>query len=308
MKKKDLAKLTKERLAKDQRNDLTQETLSAPNGGKKFPDYVPQLKDNLFCWGGDGEEGLTEDHKRQFEDGDGGELNWTPPKMQSVLSSSALAVNFFAYLATKHNTIDFWNALFFKEEKFLTGDVAEASFEKKLRIKDVRGIPPNLDFFISDTNGNSDENGNMIGIESKFTEPLDCKSKNKKSIQEAYFKTPFLDENKNKKAFELAQSINNGSYQYLDAAQLLKHWLGLMSQCKWDPKKARLIYIYHSCASGEHKEELDRFTSEAPKAGINFVHYSYNEMIARLESCYNAQDPDDTKHLEYLRKRYYYTP
>ena len=95
-------------------------------------------------------------------------------------------------------------SLFFKEEKFLTGDVAEASFEKKLRIKDVRGTPPNLDFFISDKKGDSDANGNMIGIESKFTEPLDCKSKNKKSIQEAYFKTPFLDENKNKKAFELA--------------------------------------------------------------------------------------------------------
>lgn len=306
MKKKDLAKLTKEQLAKDQRNDLTQETLSAPNGGKKFPDYVPQLKGNLFCWDGGGEEGLTAKQKEQFEKGAGGELNWkvkwTPPKMQSVLSSSALAVNFFAYLATKHNTIDFWNALFFKEEKFLTGDVAEASFEKKLRITGVRGTPPNLDFFISDACGN------RIGIESKFTEPLDRKSKDKRSIQKAYFETHFLKENK--EARELAQDINNNNhcYLYLDAAQLLKHWLGLMSQCNSDPKKARLIYIYHSCASGKHKEELDRFTSEAPKAGINFVPYSYNEMIERLESCYNAQDPDDTKHLKYLRKRYYYTP
>ena len=306
MKKKDLAKLTKEQLAKEQRDGLTQETLSAPNGGKKFPDYVPQLKDNLFCWDRGGEEGLTAKQKEQFEKGAGGELNWkvkwTPPKMQSVLSSSALAVNFFAYLqATKNKTANFWNTLFFNGEEFLTGKVEEASFEKKLRITGVRGTPPNLDFFISD-------GGNRIGIESKFTEPLDRKSKDKKSIQKAYFETPFLDENKNKKVFELAQSINNGSYQYLDAAQLLKHWLGLMSQPKAAPKKARLIYIYHSCASGKHKEELDRFTSEAPKAGINFVHYSYNEMIARLESCYNAQDPDDTKHLEYLRKRYYYTP
>jgi len=293
--------MKKNDLAQKQREVLNSKKLYAPNG-KECDGYVPELKDNLFCWGSGGEDGLTEDHKRQFEDGDGGELNWTPPKMQSVLSSSALAVNFFAYLATKHNTIDFWNALFFNGEEFLTGKVKEASFEKKLRITGVRGTPPNLDFFISDACGN------RIGIESKFTEPLDRKSKDKKSIQKAYFETHFLKENK--EARELAQDINNNNhcYLYLDAAQLLKHWLGLMSQCNSDPKKARLIYIYHSCASGEHKEELDRFTSEAPKAGINFVHYSYNEMIARLESCYNAQDPDDTKHLEYLRKRYYYTP
>lgn len=264
-------------------------------------DYVAELNDNLFC-------PLSPEQEKAFGGGAGGELDpvgGAPPKMNALHSSSALAVNVFACPATVlGNDEEYWNRLF-RNQAVVSGiGNLECCFEKQLPVMDVAGHhPPHLDFFIADADG-------AIGVESKFTEHA---TPHENTISVAYFDHfPLWEKFPGLKEF--ARRIDSGEerFHYLNAAQLLKHTLGLISwqaTCgNGDYLELSLVYLYfrHTGKTGiEHDVEVAQYAAAMRKVHFNFIPITCQEFIPHLltVAAFTA-DPLMEKHAGYLLSRY----
>ena len=177
--------------------------------------YCRQCDANLY-------EPLSACSRRDLGGGNGSELGEAGGrgKIQALHSSAALVCNFFDYwrgrdlapLAQGLGTSTRLCGLAL-EQKFPTG---------------LGGVPPNLDVVLYGCDGS------VFAIESKFTEPF-VKSKNKSFLKTQYFpesgglwKEAGLPE-----CQRLAEDLRDGllRFELLDAAQLLKHMLGL-ARCR----------------------------------------------------------------------------
>ena len=223
----------------------------------------------------------------EFGDGAGSELGTSdaPGSMASLRSSSALAVNVFdpwrgadiASLAPLFAADRYSNRLRF-EVQFPTG---------------LRGIPPHLDVVI-------DKPGNTpLAIESKFTEIY---SPAHNDFRDSYFKKPGLWDGFGH-VHELALGIADGStpFEYLGAAQLIKHALGLKNA--YGPMGFRLLYLYFEWPSeiaDVHGAEVDRF-AEIAQQDLEFAPMTYQELFERLET---VEEPRPG-YMPYLSDRYF---
>ena len=98
----------------------------------------------------------------------------------------------------------------------------------------------------------------------------------------------------------------------LDAAQLVKHCLALISSAKRNGNdgKFRLVYIYHDIVdkkiAKEHKEGLDKFV-ETANLGRRFLHLTYSQFLGRLKNflpqIYDRRE-DREKYIKFLVHRY----
>lgn len=200
-----------------------------------------------------------EDHLQ----GSGNELHGDPPKIRSVGSSSALAVNSFA--PWKRNLKGLQIAGYQGFDSLC--------FEKKFE-NGLRGTPPNLDVALY-------RDDILIAIESKFLEPL---SNKKPTFSDLYHK--IADHRKNTKWFKAMEEIcdNNLSFKYLDVAQLIKHFFGLCY--KQGQKAVKLIYIYWEPINAselpqflEHRAEIEGFSNVVSGDSLlSFDSISYNEL------------------------------
>ena len=230
-----------------------------------------------------------------FDAGDGAELKDTeraPAKMRSLISSSALAVNVFAYWERQDST-PLLKAL------GLNGEVDALLFEEKLSTG-ARGTPPNLDVVIRL------RDASLVGIESKFTEwmtPSDSMAKTLKPYirgDESYWSRTALPQ-----SHALVKALLNGSvsaYRYLNVPQLLKHALGLKKHAK---AEWHLIYLYMNAvgtAADEHRKEVARFEREVGHE-LHFTALSYGTLLERL-----AVDAVDAEYLAYVQTRYLRPP
>jgi hypothetical protein len=185
-------------------------------------------------------------------------------KFCAVYSSTVLCVNNFAPIKESVNKTEF--------NLFGYSGFENASFEKKVHI----GLgTPNLDFFI--------ENNNVsIGIESKFTEHFEASLKHTKEKLCEYYNSPrlkFLPQDFMNKV--ILPYISEPNKMFLDAAQLIKHTIGLLKLTNKTGKKAVLVYIYwlpynfkeyDVCI--QHEEEIKQFATRI-KTFIDFVPISY---------------------------------
>ncbi|MEP7247187.1 MAG: hypothetical protein ABI885_26365, partial [Gammaproteobacteria bacterium] len=144
-------------------------------------------------------------------------------KMSALHSSAALAVNVFDYWSERSPGL-LVTAL------GLNGPAAPIEFEAQFPTA-LDGIPPNLDVAIRF------HSGAVIGIESKFTEWLAPKSPNKEHFRDKYFDVGeaaggLWTSAGLPKCQKLAEAVHAKAtrFRYLDAAQLLKHALGLATQ------------------------------------------------------------------------------
>ena len=180
------------------------------------PSYTQTPSENLL-------KGLREEVLDDFSAGDGGELEGDPPKFCAVHSSSALAANAFGPFGLHPERLSLAGLSGFTETKF----------EKKLPTG-LQGIPPNLDFFASGPEG-------TVAVESKFTEVLGKKT--------AKFRTSYSE------AIErLAEPAWSDVYQslvrdptrftHLDAAQLVKHYLGMRNSLVEHSRPQALVYVF----------------------------------------------------------------
>lgn len=249
--------------------------------------YLPDWQRNL-C------QPLSRAANEAFSRGAGAELLPSadgPPKMAALHSSAALAVNVFDYW-TDRSLDPISEALRLRETP------ASFTFESTFSTG-LRGTPPTLDlaFFFA--------NGTVLGVESKFTEWLSPKSHRGRNFAPSYFPERDLWTKAGLgRAQDVADALRKGEEQftYLDAAQLLKHMLGLATQHQG---RASLYYLFYDWPSGQesaaHRIEMDRFArlvgTEQP-----FQWATYQDVFLRLA---RAVAQGDGEYMQYLRARYF---
>ena len=207
-------------------------------------------------------------------------------KFRAAFSSTALAVNCFAPF--KRNL----------RELHLSGLVSFSwlRFEAKCPTG-LGGTPPNLDMVI-------ERGERVIAVESKCTEHL--------SPHVADFAESYLDEISDARCdtawyCELLRLVDAPrAYRWLDAAQLIKHALGLMRT--YPDRSVTLLYLFWEPLNAvdyahfaEHRREVAAFAERVAGPALVFESMTYADLWA-------SWDADVSRwlraHLRELRERY----
>jgi hypothetical protein len=213
-----------------------------------------------------------------------------PPRMRALHSSAALVANVFDYW-TERDAAPLAAAL------GLAPLPATLSFEEPLPTG-LEGDPPTADVLVRFPSGYA------VAIESKFTEWLVRRPRNKAVLKTKYF--PPGDEVWARRGLprcqRLAERLQGGAerYRFLHAAQLLKHALGLAMAA---PRAFELRYLYYDWPAreaAEHRAEIERFAAAvAPE--LAFRATTYQSLVAAL-----ALDRSvERAYLDYLCARYF---
>ena len=221
-----------------------------------------------------------EDIQADFAHGSGNEL---AGKFCAAHSSSALAANTFGPWRKNPQPLSLLGK---------TGFTA-LQFEKQCPTG-LGGIPPNLDLVIVGTDI-------VIGIESKFletlipTQPVFTGSYTRErlpQIEECWAK--------------LMGDLKAGPKQYLDGAQLVRHYLGLRNQPEFKGKKIILLNMFWEPENWadfpkyrQHRAELAAFQEAVKDSEVTFVWMTYPELWRYWEAL--GLFPE---HVRDLQKRY----
>lgn len=264
---------------------------SKKNRGR--PAYTRSLKENLF-------EPLNPEVKSQIDDGDGGETkpkNDALPKMQAVHSSSALGVNIFQYWQNIKQipTIAAACGLCSKNNK----SAKYIEFERKFQISKKFTFSPNIDVTIE----NSEKSKYKIfAIECKFSEAYT--SRRHSGIDPKYLELKDIWKGI-PRLHKLAGQISpdDNRFDYLHAAQLIKHIIGLLKECS-SKNNFRLLYLWYDSVGHEgskHRAEIENFTKTAISDKIKFHAMSYQELIIKLSKEYRDTHKE---YIKYITSRY----
>jgi hypothetical protein len=230
-----------------------------------------------------------------FRDGDGKELiggDGRPPKMRSLISSSALAANAFGYWDGHASLAPLLEALGLPSE---SGTLA---FERKLVIRHG-WTPPNVDVVITT------DSGRLVGIESKFTEWMTPTPEMPRSVaryiapDDSCWSRVGLP-----RADRLARAIASGAetFEYLHVPQLLKHALGLALEAGKTGAPWALRYVFQGATgpvADRHAEEIARFGAAVGEE-VGFGAVTYLSLMQSL----TADASVDRAYLRYLDARY----
>lgn len=249
--------------------------------------YLSTYAENLF-------RKLAPGSEEAFREADGNELRGVrgrPAKMAALHSSSALAVNFFDYWAgSSLETVAAALGLRSVPNSF--------RFEVPLPTG-LEGNPPNLDVVFHHSDGS------VIGVESKFCEWLAPKSPRKVHFKPKYFPAGegLWTRLELERAQQLAEAMHEGekSFRYLDAAQLLKHMLGLANNHRGT---SSLYYIFYDAEGREgevHRREVDEFANLIGP-DMPFQSMSYQRAFDRLKPSLGIRHAD---YVDYLERRYF---
>lgn len=197
-------------------------------------------------------------------------------KFSSSESSAALAVNTFAWFTTRPHLLPALHG---------ASDNTAANFvdvEYCARFPWAGGRHPWLDAVVQTETS-------LIGVESKRFEPFrDAKSV---SLSSAYDR-PVWGERMG--PFENARDqLRSGTlrFEFLDAAQLIKHGFGLVTQGRRKGLRPRLHYLFAEPASlknkpiaeaafAQHREEIARFADSVAGSEVAFSACTYREWIS----------------------------
>jgi len=246
--------------------------------------YLTTYDENLFA-------PLSAQTEREFRGGAGCELddrNDEPAKMRALYSSSALVCNVFDHLRNA-------NATSIGRFLAIANAVASVRFEAQLP-SGLRGTPPTLDLLLIATATIA------VAVESKFTEPYQGRPKRAPFV-ESYFKakTGLWASLGLPKCQNLAERLHRREirFEYLDAAQLLKHTLGVRR--KFRDGQLVLLWFNSNTSEGEALSSEIRFFSQSVDSALSFRAIEYHDVFACLE-----QEPSaDPRHVDYLRSRYF---
>jgi hypothetical protein len=216
----------------------------------------------------------------QFQRGSGGEMGTAerPGKMHSLNSSSALAYNFFAPWRGKIDLQPFADAMNRRLD-------APIEFERQFPhgLKDEHGrdaTPPNLDVAIGGEQ--------PLAIECKFMAPYYGFARSKNFLKPAYFEgnlRRWADEGLTK-CQDMAEALGQGlQFRCLDAAQLLKHLLGIAHATKRAPRLLCLWFDNGSTQACDHGAELEKFAGLLDDA-VKFSALTYQAASCRVTACW----------------------
>jgi hypothetical protein len=240
--------------------------------------YTQDLDANLF-------QPLHPETMADFRRGGGDELG---RKMRALHSSSALVVN----------TFDDWRS---RPMDWLAGAMPLGSEPSSLRFEaqfhtGLQGNPPNLDvaFLLVD--------GRTVAVESKFTETY-AHTSHAVPFKDKYFPTGegLWHARGLPRCQELAARLRNQEIQfrYLNAAQLLKHSLGL-AKCLGG--RFALVYLWYAFPSEEakkHEEEINAF-AEGVGTELDFRALTYQQLFSPALS---GIGPGHDSYVSYLTER-----
>lgn len=151
-------------------------------------------------------------------------------KFANPESSAALAVNAFGWFIERPSTLPPFPGLPLSSWSPVRVDV-----EESLRFPWRGGLHPWLDAVVeTDTQ--------LIGVESKRCEPF--RSKPKPNLSDAYWRDVWGDRMKGWQSVRNALHDGTLRFKHLDAAQLVKHSLGLLTQANKRGRAPILFYIF----------------------------------------------------------------
>jgi len=252
---------------------------------EEYPNYVRELKDNLA-------PGVViADFRADFEPGDGTELvssGGRPEKLCATHSSAALVVNTLAPYRCDPGSL------------ILAGRTGFTftCFEKKLRTG-LGGTPPNLDFYAIGP-------GAVVAVESKFTEVLSRKAAN---FSESYAKA--VMELADERWMQMYHSLcaKPRRFHYLDAAQLVRNYLGIRRGLADEDAPKALLYLFWEPTNwpqvppfSQHRSEALEFSMAVAGGEVDFTAMSYSELWDSWEEL-GAWGGAEAR-LQYLRERY----
>lgn len=200
-----------------------------------------------------------EDVQADFAQGSGNELDG---KFRAAHSSAALAVNAFGPWRNHPHGLSLLGKSGF----------TRLQFEQKCPTG-LGGIPPNLDVLVEGP-------GVVIGIESKFLEIL--------APKQPEFADSYARENLPQMEaawWSLLCKLKAGPAQHLDAAQLVRHYLGLRNQPEFRDRKIVLLYLFWEPANWQdfpeyrrHREEIAAFQDQVKDSAVTFTWMTYPEL------------------------------
>lgn len=240
--------------------------------------YVARPVDNLIA-------GLSlSDFAEDLAGGAGQEL---AGKFRAVHSSAALAINCFAPLRVMAQSFDLGECRDLKVE----------GFERRFPTGLARAQAPHLDVIASGP-------GELAAIESKCFEYLTPK----RARFSGRYRSEIVDKRCDSPWFaEMLRLVSREgpSYQFLDAAQLIKHAFGLMRAAA---KPTTLLYLYWQPMDAglsplfeRHRSEIAEFADRVSGSSLKFASMSHPELWATWEE---TDDPFLRQHVATLRARY----
>jgi hypothetical protein len=267
--------------------------LIGSKGRRGRPTYTLDLDQNLF-------EPLLEENKIQFLNGNGQEIlgaHENPAKMQALHSSSALGINVFQYWQKRGLINEIASACgFCKPTSHYSKSIV---YEETFDIKTEFTIPPHIDVVF---HNNDSSPYKLFAVECKFSEAYGGRAHG--GLKSKYLADKNLWTGLSALE-ELAHEINpdDNRYNYLHAAQLIKHILGLIAKVR--KNKFRLLYLWYDVLGKDgasHREEVEDFTRIATSDGIRFHAMTYQELIIKLDRTYRNDHPE---YIKYLTERYF---
>lgn len=252
---------------------------------EEYPNYVRRLGDNLA-------PGISiSDFRPDFADADKGELvssGGRPEELCAVHSSAALAVNTFAPYRRAPGSLCLAGRSGF----------TFTCFEKQLRTG-LGGTAPNLGFFAVGEEA-------VVAVESKFTEVLSRKAAN---FSESY--STAIGKLADARWIQMYGSLcrTPDRFHYLDAAQLVKHYLGIRHSLAEEQIPKALLYLFWEPANwpevpsfARHRCEVLEFSMAVAGGEVEFTAMSYPELWDSWEELGAWDGAEDRLH--YLRERY----
>lgn len=211
-----------------------------------------------------------------------------PAKFCAAFSSSALAVNSFGPFRHHPTNLDLAGRRGF----------SEAQFEKPLPTG-LRGTDPHLDFFAAGPSS-------VVCVESKFLEPLWPKEAKFarsyggaiEALAESHWTTVYRE-----------LKINPKMFKFLDAAQLVKHYLGMRNTLGHLQVDQALLYVYWEPDNAaqieayvDHRNEVKQFAQAVSGGQIAFIARSYLQLWAEWQD--GSKWDGIAKHIRHLEERY----
>ncbi len=172
-----------------------------------------------------------------------------------------------------------------------------AEFEKKLPTG-LGGTPPNLDFFATGSAGS-------VAVESKFSEVLSSKAARFSPSYDTAVSD--LAEGPWARLFESLRG-NPTRFRFLDAAQLVKHYLGVRYTLGVSGRST-LLYVYWEPVNGselaqfaKHRSEVREFSETVSGSSVSFAYCTHASLWVEWEN--SSSRPDLTSYIAALRARY----
>lgn len=212
----------------------------------------------------------------------GGEIE--SGKFLSPESSAALAVNTFGWFVHRPALLPPFPSLPFETAPFAV-DV-----EYCARFPWSGGRHPWLDAIIETPT-------KLIGVESKRYEPF--RDRKSASLSEAYDRPVWGEAMQPYEDMRDRLRREPRCFRYLDAAQLVKHAFGLVTEGTRKRKPAALVYLYAepqvlagkaipSDVLAAHRDEISEFAAAVDGAAVEFHAASYREWLATWQAASQA--------------------